>query len=577
MVWRFLFGILFNNYWPELMEVHHANQIVKVLTSVKRRLILSHCAFEAKNEAVNEIVCSSFFKIADIDDMKRLGMQLDEAIQFICECNQTGFGDLGTAHDCDAVLYVISNMHKCECMEINFNRCEVSENQIRLLTDILTKKQGNLKVRALNIGNNELSEDSIVKLFHKATEAFQSLKELSLGGNRIGAESINTILTTVIKSSTCKGLSCLDLSYCPSCSIKIVEDMIGEGKLDALKILSLKGSLTKDAETNGALLSSFVEVASRHCFHIEELDLSENAINVTGAAALGNLIFNLDLRKHNNIFDLSLHFGEHYSIRLDDTWFGDGGMSAFIEILQSRKIHHIIRVLSLKNSGISGRGIACLAQGIHSRAIEFSCGLLSCLSVLDLSDNKLGLKGAEAIAEILSCNQNLLILILSRCQLIIAEDDNKSSEIIKSIVQKFCPTSNRNNNLRVLAVDGNSFHGEGIRILVTFMYLCRHLEGLVCCHCNLTSDDLKCLFDHLSELKSSCPRFRGRLQAWGLRNNRIDDYGVTALMENLPSLFPYLGHKYDNGVDLSINPISVKMMKKLKDEMKERNEVSKVA
>ena len=126
----------------------------------------------------------------------------------------------------------------------------------------------------------------------------------------------------------------------------------------------------------------------------------------------------------------------------------------------------------------------------------------------------------------------------------------------------------------MLAVDGNSFHGEGIHILASFMYLCRHLEVLGCRCCNLTSGDLKCLFDHLSELKSSCPRFRGRLQTWGLGNNRIDDHGVTALMENLPSLFPYLGRKYDNGVSLAYNPVSMKMVRKLKDEMKEHSRVS---
>ena len=74
----------------------------------------------------------------------------------------------------------------------------MTENQIRILANILAEKQGRLQVGSLNISGNKLAEDSVVDLFHKASTAFQSPMELSLGGNRIGADSINSILTIVI-------------------------------------------------------------------------------------------------------------------------------------------------------------------------------------------------------------------------------------------------------------------------------------------------------------------------------------------------------------------------------------------
>ena len=152
---------------------------------------------------------------------------------------------------------------------------------------------------------------------------------------------------------TCNGLSSLDLSYCPSSSIKMMQEMIDNGKLNDLRKFSLKGSLTDNAETNADLLSSLTEVVSKRCLHIEELDLSENCINMTGAAALGNLISNIDYHKGStSVLDVSIIFGwkTGYSISLNNTQYDDKDMSAFIKVLQSSERHHDIRLLSLTES-----------------------------------------------------------------------------------------------------------------------------------------------------------------------------------------------------------------------------------
>ena len=93
MIWRFLFGILFNQLKPTRSQ--HENKLINMLTTVKRCLIISHCAFEAQDEIVNRIVCSSFFKIAVLEDIFRDPnmRSAGDILHFISECNQTDFGD----------------------------------------------------------------------------------------------------------------------------------------------------------------------------------------------------------------------------------------------------------------------------------------------------------------------------------------------------------------------------------------------------------------------------------------------------------------------------------------------------
>ena len=93
--------------------------------------------------------------------------------------------------------------------------------------------------------------------------------------------------------------------------------------------------------------------------------------------------------------------------------------------------------------------------------------------------------------------------------------------------------------------------------------------------CDITSDDLICLLDRLTQLKSSSPNLCSKLEVWDLQNNLINDSGASALIEYLPSLFPRLGCNkyYSEGVFLHNNPVSGEMMKRLKEELRTRQEV----
>ena len=95
------------------------------------------------------------------------------------------FGHPRTAHDYTAVLYVIENMQKCSSVEIDFNDSGIREDQIRTLTDALHGKHGKIQVIVLDLNDNKLTDECVTDLFHKASSAFQSLKELYLSVNRL--------------------------------------------------------------------------------------------------------------------------------------------------------------------------------------------------------------------------------------------------------------------------------------------------------------------------------------------------------------------------------------------------------
>ena len=153
------------------------------------------------------------------------------------------------------------------------------------------------------------------------------------------------------------------------------------------------------------------------------------------------------------------------------------------------------------------------------------------LEYLDLSNNNLGVSGASAVGQQLS----------------------------------LMPQSS---TITSLDLNHNSFTGNGIHILAGFMHLCSGLEYLHTCNCGITSDDLIWL---LSKLKSSSLDLCSELVQWELKDNQIDGRGVSALMDHLPSLLPYLWcGEFTSGIDsLSNNPVirNTKIMERLEEEV----------
>ena len=102
------------------------------------------------------------------------------------------------------------------------------------------------------------------------------------------------------------------------------------------------------------------------------------------------------------------------------------------------------------------------------------------------------------------------------------------------------------------------------------MHLCPCLNYLSSHNCGITSDDLKQLFDKLSQLKSSSPSICSELGLWELNNSEIDVSGVLACMDHLAPLFPIS----DCGGFVGINnPVSSET-EKMQEELRRRTVVS---
>ena len=331
---------------------------------------------------------------------------------------------------------------------------------------------------------------------------------------------------------------------------------------------SLTNLHLRGANTN----ATFVEALSDHCPHLTEIDLSENKLDVSGATALAQVI-----SRHQLQSDLDLEVQSKVSLSLNQTNLGDNGLCAFIENVDG--VCHIDR-LELQSNCIHVNGASCLADAVCSGKIilDYSTG-----SVLELSDNPIGLEGTVVIGRMLSSSHcQLDYADLSRCELTAGGgltntdslnlgDNYISGEIVG---HKLCQMT-QNNTITWLRLDGNNFSGKSIHILAGFMYLCTCLEHLYSRNCGITFEDLKILFDKLSKLNYSSPSLCSKLERWHLDDNEIDDSGVLTFIDYLPSLLPRLGCGVLGDIYLSNNPVSSKMEKMLKEELRRRDEVRK--
>ena len=521
MVLRFYFGIHFcgSNSSTDIGDVKLAMQCVG-------RLSLYHCAFEAQNAIVNS------------------EMQLDGV-----------WNQPRNPRDCAALLYVIDNMQECSDLMIDFNNYSgVREKQIRILADVLARKDGKLQVKTLWLCGNKLTDKSVSYLFNSASAAFQSLINLDLSGNGIGAESVKSLTTALAKSSSC-GCIVLDLSDNPIevSGLQALGNAVCEGIFSRLQYLVLSGSLTCDANTNASWLTTFGKTLSAHCPHLRNLNLSYNNLGVSGARAFAKIISRL---YHPD----STGDGE---FSLDQTNLGDEGLCAFVDNLES--VCHF-ECLSLEDNDIHAAGVSCLADAVCSKMIFIGKWLY-------LRNNVLGLEGAKAVGRMLSNNHcQLRCLDLSECELTTAGgvlpktdslnlDSNISSETVR---QQLCQMP-QNNTITELILNGNTFTGNDIHILAAFMCLCLNLDNLYTSNCGITSDDLIQLFEIL---KSSFPsKPFDKLEVWDLDDNKIDKNGICALYEHLPSLFPGLPIIKLNNVN-----VSREMKERLEEELVRRCE-----
>ena len=352
--------------------------------------------------------------------------------------------------------------------------------------------------------------------------------------------------------------------------LQALERAVGGDLFAKMQHLDLSGCLTIDADANAAWLTTFAEALSAHCPNLMNLDLSDNNLGVPGVSALSRVF----VTDYSTCGEPSAH-----TLILNEANIGDEGLVILIENLNV----DVVSSLLLMGNDIHSFGILCLAD-----AVCFGKLKLQQYGQLDLSDNPLGLEGSLAAARIISSSHcQVMDVNLCGCELTTAAINPSGTESlntrdlssvaeIDTIGQQLCQMP-QSSTISTLRLSCNSFTGEGIHILVGFIHLCPCMQLLITIDCGITSDDLIWLLNRLNQLKSSSPNLCSNLLSWYLRDNLLDDRGVSALIDHLPSLFPRLACKPDDGIFLNDNPISSEMKKILEEKLKRRQSREEVS
>lgn len=262
---------------------------------------LCHYAFEAKNIAVTREV------------VKNLGSTIvsskpeNDVLQFHAH----------TAHDCNAMMYVMDELEQKFSVEINFEACHLNFRHISRLRSILECKSKTVLIKGLDLSCNVLDDAIMADFFHQATVALSSLEKLFLRSCGIGAKTMNAVMETLAKS-TSPSLMQLDLSYNPiskSCLQNLKYHIESYNTLKNLEILLLKGSLMDDISVS--FLVSFTSALSLYCKNLRRMDLSDNYLGEPGSPDLNNMITELTGITMN--FNLCLN--EEYMFEVDERFF----------------------------------------------------------------------------------------------------------------------------------------------------------------------------------------------------------------------------------------------------------------
>ena len=518
IVWRFFYGLFFLGSGKESKEI--GIRIFKRFAEryTSSRLDLCHCAFESQNDSI-------------VHETIQHVQKHPHPLQFAPVRN---FGDLRTAHDFAAVLYVMTNMNVYSGMVLDLSRCGLRENQIRRFTDILASKQGKLRVTELCLDGNKLTGECVSDLFHRASAAFKPDEHFCSGDMNLDSHTSTP--------STRNGLMLLNLSYnfLGASELESLQNVVRYRFFANLRYLNLEGCLNGDAHTNATVTpATFIEALSTNCPLMEELNLSSNNLGVPGASAVATCVSSFQKYLQDSVPD----YRGGFKLHLDGNNIGDDGLKVFVDNLDGV---YNFRNLSLSDNSIHAAGVSYLVESVCSGRLVMS--KKNPFYELCLDDNQLGQKGTIEICKMLICSRCKFAIIHLRrctlCRLTTAEYDSSNTDSVslsnsvscESIGRQLCQMPQKH-SVRILCLDGNNFSGDGIHILIGIMHLCVNLVELNCSDCGITSDDFILFLNKITKLKSLSPDLCSQLESWDLSKNKIDDSGVMALINHLPALY----------------------------------------
>ena len=528
MVLRFFFGLA-RGYYGSSSDSEIERVMVGCLERVIVRLhfighsvgvLLCHCAFESISLSISSYVAGKFA----VNDGYTL--------------------TANTPHDYLAVIHVLSHIVSWPSLKITFTSCNLRDAEIERFVHLLSSGEGKLQVTRLNLRHNNITSKGFINLFSIASLAFSALQALDLYRNKIDGDGVSQVVGLFTKTkSIMNTLKELDLSHNPLgvSGVQALERAVLSDVMPNIVQLHLADVLTVDMDINGALLATFIEALSSRCHYLSDLDLSNNKLGIPGAQAIGEVLSRLTWG------------GKKFILNLRKTLLGDEGIMALCD-----SIVHTCTTANLIISGndIREKGIVPLMNS-EALVVEY----------LDLSDNPLGYGGLLAILRALCTGKcQLKQLFINHCTDTSAQFTSSSSQDypINSTDLDQLLNLRQNTSIEYIFAESNNFSGYGVNMLAAFIHFCYCLNHFFCSSCQLTSKDLKCLLAQLSCLKSlqSTRNFRDIIIFWNLSANNIDDEGVAALIEHLPSLLPTV---YD--VYLDQNPVSDGMERRLEESL----------
>ena len=489
VVWRFVFGLgcKKQDCFSEKVICLDDELVNHLISVYGRSLIGCHFAVESEDPSIS----------------KKIALLNDGRLMFACSGK----------YDYMAIIHVLGFTTYCSNVRISVNHCDLKDEQLTELTDILVSSNGSLQVGGISMQENGLTDNGIISLFGKASASFKFFESLSVCNN-----SITNVMPLF---SVCSNLTELSLSDNPLgvSGIQSLETAVEVEVLANLSSLHVSNTLTSDAGINGALFVTLLPSIANYCPHLRELDLSRNNFNEPQACiALGKGFVLLSNSRHSFI------------LYLTSTKISCEAVSAFCNVI----------------ANCNGPDKPCVSQ---------TC-------VLNLMGNPLG---EHSLLPIVTMLRTKTCPITYLC---LNNIDNTSStdsgfhEIeqieMPSLMPDFGPFI-ENKKLTSLSIAKNNFHGDKIFVLAECIRVCKSLKSLFSWKCSLTSGDIKTFLSNLKSHGSS----HYNLTIWDISSNSIDDEGIDCLVNCLPELFPIL-----EDIDFGGNPVSIETEERLKKYLK---------
>ena len=172
MVWRFVFGLGCKK------EGSYSRKVVCLDDDVVDRFI-SNIRFD-NNDDYQLLLCHCSMECLDSTTSVKVAKIVSEKF----DSDLIGY-IANTSFDCLAVFHVLHNCLPCSEISISLDNCNLDDQLLGKLTDILYDAGGGVQVKELSLYGNKLIGKGITDLFNRAPASFSSLKELRLDENKI--------------------------------------------------------------------------------------------------------------------------------------------------------------------------------------------------------------------------------------------------------------------------------------------------------------------------------------------------------------------------------------------------------